>query len=124
MKITEFDPVIYPYRLWVAVGTDPNKLIKIFKSTGENPLAYELEDVHKMSAFTIEVADKKTLNIGTIVCFPTKKDITFELVAHEASHFAKNLFFAIGADIRPHEPFEYLVGWVARCCEKVKKGKK
>lgn len=124
MKITEFDPAIYPYRLWVAVGTDLNKLVKRFESTGEEPLAYELQDADKMSAFTIEVVDKKSLKRGTLMCFPSKKDISFELAAHEASHFAKNLFYAIGADVRPHEPFEYLVGWAASCCEKVKKSKK
>jgi hypothetical protein len=46
-----------------------------------------------------------------------------KLPIHESSHAAKYLFKHIGADIKEHEPFEYVIGWVAGCCEKVKKNK-
>lgn len=52
--------------------------------------------------------------------FFRSKKISFELAAHEASHAAKYLFEHIGADCSIHEPFEYVIGWIAGCVETVK----
>jgi hypothetical protein len=49
--------------------------------------------------------------------------MTYEIVAHESSHAAKYLFDHIRAEVEPHEPFEFVVGWIAGCCEKVKNNK-
>jgi hypothetical protein len=69
------------------------------------------------------VARKENAAFGVIIFFRSKKSMSYELVAHESSHAAKYLFAHINADIKEHEPFEYVIGWIAGCCEKVKKNK-
>ena len=44
------------------------------------------------------------------------------VVAHEASHAAKDLFEYIGAEPSAHETFEYLLGWIVdKCYEAIAK---
>lgn len=101
MKIHEFDPVIYPRKLWVAVSTDTFDAI-------------------------VDCVRDKLRNLGGIlVRFESKNAITIANIAHESSHIAMNIFDYIGAkvDLANQETFSYLVGWVADCINQVRTGK-
>ncbi len=83
----------------------------------------EIQDlgIENNAAIAMPVIHKESKNIGVLVAFSSKYTMTYEIAAHEASHAAKYLFKHINADVDPHEPFEYVVGWIAKCIEEVKK---
>lgn len=60
---------------------------------------------------------------GVLVYFNSKERMTTKVIAHEATHAARRLFEHINADIANKEPFAYAVGFIAECCEEVKKRK-
>lgn len=121
MNIHEFDPVIYPYKLWIIISKNYSCVAEHFyNDDGSEITAIDFKNI---DAFTIPVIEKKSKKLGVVILFPSKKNISFKNVAHEASHAAKMLFEYIKADCREHEPFEYLLGWIADCCHKVKKAR-
>lgn len=122
-KIHEFDPVIYPYRLWIVVDKTTDFLCETFTEYNHEPIVFADGFVDTAEAFTMAVRKKETKEYGVVVFMRSKKDMSYKIAAHEASHAAKLLFEHIGADMKEHEPFEYVVGWIADCIYKVKTGK-
>lgn len=123
-EIHQFNPVIYPYRLWVVINKNPDVLSERFNEYNGSPIVFTKSDgTEKMDAFVMSVQSKEDVHYGVVIFFRSKKSISYELVAHESSHAAKYLFEHIGADPRVHEPFEYVIGWMADCCYQVKTGK-
>jgi hypothetical protein len=116
----EFDPVIYPYKLWIIVSDKPDTIIENFLDTENNTPEVDRDLTESSDAFTYNVIKKDTRQYGVVIQFNNTKSIDFKNVAHEATHAAKLLFDHISADIKPHEPFEYVVGWIAKCCGEVK----
>lgn len=121
--IHEFDPVIYPYKLWVLVHKSPCSITERFKEYSGNIIESIKRDTNMLEAFTMAVQGKEESKYGVIIYFRSKKSMSYAIVAHESSHAAKFLFDHIGADVKEHEPFEYVVGWIAECCERVLKNK-
>lgn len=82
MKTHEFDPVIYPRKLWVAVSTDT--------------FSDRFEDVSEWDDTADAIVDcvrDKLRNLGGIlVRFESKNAITIANIAHESSHIAMNIF--------------------------------
>lgn len=115
MKIHEFDPVIYPLKLWVAVSTDT------FSDRFEG--VSEWDDT--ADAIVDCVRDKQRNLGGILVRYESKNAITISNIAHESSHIAMNIFDYIGAkvDLANQETFSYLVGWIADCINQVRTGK-
>lgn len=115
MKIHEFDSVIYPRNLWVAVST------YTFSDRFEGVI--ECDDT--ADAIVDSVRDKQR-NLGVIlVRYESKDSITIANIAHESSHIAMNIFDYIVAkvDLANHETFSYLVGCIADCINQVRTGK-
>lgn len=115
MNIKEFDPVIYPIKIWVCIGYDIEELRKQFMSNDYT----ELQEVENFNAFTQPVKRRKDNRLGIMIVFENFYAMSVKNIAHESAHAAKMIFEHIGADVRPHEPFEYLLGWIAGCCEEV-----
>jgi len=101
--IHTFDPVIYPYKLWVIISKDPSSITDNFLSYDGKEIQDIEKDTEMLGAFTMPVMDKKQTSYGVIVFFRSKSDISYGIAAHEASHAAKYLFDHIGADTTPHE---------------------
>ncbi len=121
-KIHEFDPVIYPYKLYVAITDNISSLSNKFWHVEPGHML-DTVDYGNYGAISIKIVESRTNDFGVLVVFKSRKQMTIRTIAHEASHAAKFLFQHIGADIEPHEPFEYVVGWVADCIVKVKNNK-
>lgn len=121
IQIHQFDPVIYPFKIWITIGITDSQLKSNFCNLDYSEISYNLSKGNY--AITDDVRYKETNHIGALIDFMNKKQITMKNVSHESSHAAKLLFEYIGADMRQHEPFEYLVGWIADCCEQVRKNK-
>ena len=119
--IHEFDPCIYPRRLWVVKGGELEEIRKTlefddidedFQSTG--------------GAITITAYDNAKKKGGFLVWFPKSGDMSnLDWIAHESSHVALGVFDYIGSDVTASdsEPFSYLVGWVFKCIDEVRKYK-
>ena len=123
MNIFEYDLVIYPMKLWVVFG-DADFSEEFCWDDG-SPV---ITDVVKGANYTANVlglvVEADTKKRGVIVHFKNKKVATPDIVAHEACHVAKEVFECIGADINPHEPFEYLLSYIVKCVLDAKKGGK
>jgi len=125
IELHEFDPVIYPFKIWICITKDFQLILDehfLDYQTNERIVWGEEYD-DKSDAATFAVRNKNTHKFGTLIVFANKKAMTVSTIAHEASHGAKDLFHHIGAEVKHHEPFEYLLGWIAKCCDQVKKNK-
>lgn len=120
--IHEFDPCIYPRLLWVVKG---GSLEEIRKTLEFDDLGDDFESTG--GAITITAYDNKKKKGGFLVWFPKPSDMTKnnDWMAHEAAHVALGIFDYVGANAKAEEsePFAYLVGWVFKCIEKVRKYK-
>lgn len=122
IQIHEFDPVIYPYKIWIVVNKTPDIISENFRQH-DNELITSWDNCKNLDAFAMSVRNKENSKFGCLLYFRSKKSMTYNIVAHESSHAAKYLFDHIACDIKEHEPFEYVLGWIAECCEKVLKNK-
>ena len=115
-KIYKFKTEIYSYTFYVAISDDPDSILNQLKqidsqsiekiTCGYKWLCYPLSDVGESASLIILHPDH--LKPG--------------VVAHEASHAAKDLFEYIGAEPSDHETFEYLLGWIVdKCYEAIAK---
>jgi hypothetical protein len=124
MILKEFDPVIYPYKVWVVIDKEPCCLSEYFSEyNGAKIVFVDSDNTHRSAAFVMPVQKMgESPYYGVVLYFRSKRCMTMEIIAHEATHAAKYLFEHIGAEIAPFEPFEYVVGWIANCCDKVRRG--
>ena len=78
----EFDPVIYPRKLWVHIGGD---FIDIAKSAFDGIILPDGKDDY--FGITYEKAERKSdKKYGILVSFPLKKYMTMGNISHESSH--------------------------------------
>jgi len=121
MKIHEFDPVIYPCKLWVtkALTEELNDTFEMFPAEQED----EPIPIGFAGAMTFSVRNKLTHDLGFLVAFKSSKRMTVNIIAHESRHVGDMLFERIGEDPQHSESACYFTGWVAECIDKVKKGK-
>lgn len=132
MKIFEFNPVLYPTRLWVCKsGTTIDELDEVFGVLCEDNTIESFKDNLQLpqfgdSATTYIVGHKKLGLKGCLVYL--NREVTVGSLAHEASHCTDWIFDEI--DDAPKErlyesgePRAYYLQWVMECLWKVKQGK-
>lgn len=122
VKIHKFDPIIYPYKIWVVVSDSLDSLSDNFLERDLEEMKF-IGDDRKYEAMCCDVRSKEEYKYGSVILFKSRKFMTIPNISHESVHAAKHLFSHIGANINPDEPFEYVVGWIAGCIEKVKLNK-
>lgn len=111
----EYNPAIYPRKVWVHVGTDFKELApKVFEGV-------EFGDKEYYGAVYGEVTRKTDGMLGILVSFPTAKDMTMRVCSHEASHICDDIEKAIGME-HGGEASAYLLGWIADCINKARLG--
>lgn len=120
--IHEFDPVIYPYMIFIMIAENPNIVNDLFLDY-ESDCDFSFIKVDKFSALTFSVKRRSDGKYGALIVFRKKAYMKINTICHESSHAAKYLFNHIGANMEEHEPFEYVIGWIAECIEKVKRNK-
>lgn len=117
--IHEFDPKIYPRLLWVAYGCPTAVLKDMFGD--------KVQDMDKSADAETVICQRKKPDVrgGVLIRFEDKNAMTAKNIAHEAVHAALDIFDYVDARISSdnQEPFAYLVGWIADCCQQVKAGK-
>lgn len=87
----------------------------------------EATDMPKNADAETVVCQRKKPDVrgGVLIRFENKAAMTTKNIAHEAVHAALDIFDYVEARISSdnQEPFAYLVGWIADCCQQVKTGK-
>ena len=111
----EYDPVIYPRKLWVHIGKDLEELIDT-EFDGCSPPEKEYGGVTYG-----EVVRKSDDRYGILVSFKKPKDMTMGVCVHEASHACDDIEEAIGME-HGGESSAYLIGWIASCINKARLG--
>lgn len=122
VTIHEFDPVIYPRKLWVIFTNDAKILTNNFDTK------YKLDGfMDKSEAFVFPCSHKESGKLGVCVVFMKHEYATIKNIAHESVHIASQIFsdcnMNMGFEDGQDEHFAYLVGWAADCIYKVKRGK-
>lgn len=131
-RIYEFDPVIFPFRLWVMKKPTYKDIADNFFELDSDYSKHEIQEtvydnlVKKSYAFTYTVAKKPNRIIGAMIALLDINKISTSVVAHEASHVVDFIIEHCGLESNTYASGEtraYLVGWVVDCIEKVKRGK-
>ena len=117
-----FSNGIYPRRLYVAVGLSEDDVNRMFISErGMLTLDWEGSD----AATFDEIKERATLYYGSLVVFRSKGEMTPGTMAHEAVHVMESYMDVLGierAEKGTNEHLSYLLGWIVKCMDEVKKG--
>lgn len=118
--IYEFDPIIYPFKLWVCANPTDEMSAKLFLD--DEQLAISIQ--HNM--LTTAGTNSTDSRLGVLV-FGHKKYFTVKNIAHEAVHvvdyYFESLAMTKGCFTDRNEAYAYLVGWAADCMEQVRTNK-
>lgn len=109
----EYDPVIYPRKLWVYTGYRLSEVCDVFEDL--------VPEKDYMGITYEESVRKQDGEIGILVAFDTICHMSIENIAHEASHVVDVVETSLGID-HGGESTAYLLGWVAKCIDMAKNG--
>lgn len=115
----EYDPVIYPWKLCVAIAMNQDDANKCFKGRNGERL---MVDFRYSDALTFDcVKQKKDGKYAVFVNFANKSAMTMGICCHEASHVCDAIEEGIGMK-HGGEPSAYLIGWISSCINKARLG--
>lgn len=116
--IHEFDPIIYPRKIWITYDASIEELKEQFGSK------FDFDEDDSYNALTYRVNNIQTDKGGVLIRFMSKDKMTSPNMAHEAVHAANRIcdYVGINADWENDEAVAYLVSFIVKCCEEVKKG--
>lgn len=118
--IKDFDTVIYPRHVFVAIGGTREDIADNFCDTDGDPYYINPDDVENSEAMTLGVNDKTNEQGGSLVWFHNPDNIKQKNITHESVH-AANLIFKdcdIRIDCDNDEAQAYLAGFVGDCIYK------
>lgn len=121
--IHEFDPVIYPRKLWITYNATVDELNEYFP-TGDY-LGNKFKDENGYYGITYRTERGSTKKGGVLIRFADNNEAMESWnMLHEAIHAAGIIcqYVGIQADFENDEAFTYLATWTMKCCEQVKKG--
>lgn len=119
-KIYEFDPVIYPRKLWVATG-NMEEVLSNFEYTDGTPITLKEKGFFGVTVGFL--TDKKHEKLGVLVYL---RHIERPAQAmHEAIHAANKIFRDLGItfNLDEDEHYAYFVSWICECIDKVRTNK-
>ena len=115
----EYDPVIYPRMLCVAIGLNQEDANKCFEGRNGEVLRV---DFSNYDASTYDnVREKANKKLCSFINFASKDSMIMGVCCHEASHACEAIEDAIGME-HGGEPSAYLIGWIASCINKARLG--
>ena len=133
-RIKEFNPIIYPTRLWVAIRPTYDEVRDRFGFLDEDGNEVSVEDEFRPKDTTIAqtytVYDKDSRLKGCFVAIWLKAEVRSGVITHESSHCADWLDDELGGisgqggnRFITGEPRAYYEQWVANNIEDVLKGR-
>lgn len=125
ITIHQFDPTIYPRKLWVIKGGTSNDISDSFTEPDGTDIYLPIEAGKEPKATTLRVRHKESGKYGVLVWIQTRIDVSD--VAHEAVHVASCIFddcnMSMGFDGGEDEHFAYLAGFASDCINQVRTNK-
>ena len=121
LQIHEFNPVIYPFKLWIVVSKDLKAINESFTTLEGNEVYFDVPV--GTDAWVGHIPLKYDGLNGILMVFKNKKEITVSNVAHETNHALKVIWDYLGEETIGDEANAYLAGWIAECIWKVKLNK-
>jgi len=127
----EFDPIIYPFKIWVATNPEYSQVARkflIIDSSGniDNFREKDLSNPDNSRAARTFVVSNKIDQMGVFICVFSKREMTAKYIAHESAHcadfFAEQLGLTTGK-FYEGEAYAYLIGWITNCIERAIKYK-
>ena len=115
----EYDPVIYPRLLCVAIGMNQEDANRCFEGRNNEILKVDFSDSDAMTFD--EVRKKSNKKFCSLINFASKDSMRMGVCCHEASHACEAIEYAIGMK-HGGEPSAYLIGWIASCINKARLG--
>ena len=126
LKIHQFNPTIYPRKLWVIKGGSVENIQEAFLEPNGDEIILNFENYNYPAATTLKVRQKGTDLLGVLVWLMSSK-IDVQIIAHESVHVASCIFddtgMTLGFDGGKDEHFAYLVGFAADCINQVVTGR-
>lgn len=122
IKIHQFDPVIYPVKIWVVYKPTKEFIINEFENCDDRQLVENFYCDGAAAAVTPGIVRlKKNRKRGIIVGIYEKLDVNY--IAHESCHVVGEIYNYLGVKFATieDEPNAYLTGWVASCIDEVNK---
>lgn len=119
--IHEFNPVIYPRKLWITYNATADELNEYFP-TGDY-LGNKFKEENGYYGITYRTERGSTKMGGVLIRFADNNEAMESWnVLHEAIHAAGIIcqYVGIQADFENDEAFTYLATWIMKCCEQVK----
>lgn len=131
VQVHEFDPVIYPCRVWVAINPSFNDVVENFYALSTENERMDIDEKwYNRDGFQIATTgpavSKSDGWIGLLVNIWKPKMMNTGVICHESVHCADFIcgqFGITNGSFENGEAYAYLVQWIAVCIEKVKSGK-
>lgn len=118
-KVHEFDPVIYPVKLWVLIAEDSDYLRSQFVYYPSKK-TLQVEIPEDTDALVDTVMLKSNNEIGILITFRDFESCNTGTIVHEACHVADRFWKRIGERKKGSESNAYFIEWIVKCCEKAK----
>lgn len=130
-KIHEFDPLLYPTRLWVGVNIPFKDVCDKFYAINSDDTVTDFSDAVEQFgtsavAACYPVGDKKTGWRGIFCHIFRPKFLSVGVIAHEAEHTVCWICEQFGIEsttFEDSEPRAYLIQYIANCINQVKTNK-
>lgn len=90
-KIHQFNPTIYPRKLWVMKGGSVDDISDAFTEPDGEEIRLCIEGGKEPDAMTLKVCHRETGFLGVLVWLCVN-DTSIKVVAHEAVHVASCIF--------------------------------
>ena len=121
-QIHQFDPVIYPRKLWVLKGGDSEMIKEHFTNTDGSEMNIQEQIGDGAAGMEFQVKSKDNGHLDILVGIEGSVEIG--AIAHEAGHVAIDFLHEMEVMLDPlnQEPITYMIGWVADCIWQVKTG--
>ena len=116
--LQEFDLVIYPVMLVIAIGDLEKEINRFYKPYDEQYNYIVPQKSSSVAASTYQVRNKKTNDPACLIWIPKTKEVRGSYLCHESGHVTLEIFKYIGAQVNydNQEPFCYLLGTIFRLC--------
>ena len=114
--LQQFDLVIYPVQLVIAIGDLEKEINRFYKPYDDkyNHIGFPKNS----AATTYQVKNKKTNDSACLIWIPKTEEVRGSYLCHESGHVTLEIFQYVGAhvDYDDQEPFCYLLGAIFRLC--------
>lgn len=129
-KIHEFNPLLYPFKLWVAKDPKLGDVKDVFWGMDEKMSIIELtsDNFYQLGAVasTFPMQKRENCDKGCLVCLWHPKNVGVGVIAHESMHVVDWVCDECGLSgfsFAGGEARAYLAQWIANCIEEARRSR-